>query len=314
MMTDLTIAGRRIADDEPCYVLAELGHNHGGSVRTAQQMIRMAASCGVDAIKLQKREVDTLYSPAMLARPYDNEYGYGLTYGAHRRALEFEAEQYQLCIATAKAEGVAWLATAFDEPSADVLMRLQVPAIKIASGGLTDQPLLSYVASLGVPVILSTGGGDAADIDRAVQTVTARTTRLAVLHSTAAYPVRDYREHNLRCILTLRARYPDLVVGWSGHDSGIALAQVAYAFGARILEMHFTLDRTSKGTDHAFSLEPVGLKKLVRDLGRAHLALGDGVKRFYLSERAPISKMRRGDVQGRWQIGTTEEQQQKAHV
>lgn len=306
-MRALTIAGRTLADPEPCYLVAELGHNHGGSVTIAQQMIRMAASCGVAAVKLQKRDNATLYSPALRAQPYDHEHSYGLTYGAHRDALELTREEYRACLAQADAVHVACFATAFDEVSADLLMTLNVPAIKIASGGLTDAPLLTHVASLGVPVLLSTGGGDARDIDRAVQLLARHTTTFALLHCTAAYPVRDYAELNLSCITTLRARYPETVIGWSSHESGIAMPLLAYALGARILECHVTLNRTMKGTDHAFSLEPAGLRKLCRDLARARLALGDGVKRCYPSEVAPISKMRRWWINGRWQIGTAAE-------
>lgn len=313
-MSELTIAGRRIADDEPCYVVAEIGHNHGGSVATAQRMIQVAAECGVSAVKFQKRDNQTLYTPALLDKPYENEHSFGRTYGQHRQALEFGLSQYRACQATAHDCQVDCFATAFDEPSADFLLELGVPAIKIASGGLTDIPLLRHVSSCGVPIILSTGGGDAHDIDAAVRTVTAQTDQLAILHCTAAYPVRDYAELNLCCIVTLRERYPEFIIGWSGHVSGIAMSLVAYALGARMLEHHFTLDRTSKGTDHAFSLEPVGLKKLIRDLERSRLALGDGIKRFYPSEVAPISKMRRWWINGRWQIGTPDEQQPKAHA
>lgn len=305
----LTIGKRTFTADAPCYVIAELGHNHGGSLATAQQMIQAAADSGASAVKLQKRDNQTLYSAAMLRQPYENENSYGATYGAHRQALEFGDYAYQTCSDTARVLRLGFLATAFDEPSADFLVRRGVDAIKIASGGLTDDPLLRYVASLRVPVILSTGGGEARDIDHAVQIVTAQHDQLAVLHCTAAYPVTHFEELNLRCILTLRERYPDLVIGWSGHDVGIAMALIAYAFGAQIIEKHFTLSRASKGTDHAFSLEPQGLRKLVRDLDRAHEALGDGVKRFYPSEVSPISKMRRWYVNGRWQIGTTAEQE-----
>jgi N-acetylneuraminate synthase/sialic acid synthase len=307
-MSELTIGTRRISDADPPYVIAEVGHNHGGSVKTACQLIKRAAACGASAVKFQKRDNSTLYSPAQLAAPYDHEHSYGPTYGQHRAALELSEAGYITCRTIARSCGVDFFATAFDEPSADVLMRIGVPAIKIASGGLTDTPLLTHVASLGVPVVLSTGGADASMIDRAVNTVHARHSQLALLHCTAAYPVLDYRELNLRHIATLRQRYPELVIGWSGHVSGIAMALVAYAFGARILEQHFTLNRAGKGTDHGFSLEPVGLTKLVRDLERAREACGDGIKRIYPSECAPLSKMRRGWVQGQWQIGTAAEQ------
>lgn len=291
-MRELTIAGRRIADDTPAYVIAELGGNHGGSLETAQRMIRSAAECGVDAVKLQKRDNQTLYTSALLNKPYDNENSYGLTYGAHREALEFGWHEYDACEIAASEAGLPLFATAFDEPSADMLADFGMPAIKLASGSLTDLPLLTHVAKLGLPVILSTGGGTMDDIDRAVDTIRAYQSQLALLHCTASYPCA-FEELNLRVILTLRNRFPDLVIGFSGHDSGIAMSLIAYTFGARMIERHFTLNRSMKGTDHAFSLEPAGMRKLVRDLARAHVAIGDGIKCMYQSEHGPIAKMRR---------------------
>lgn len=292
-MRELFIGSRRIADSEPCYVIAELGHNHGGSTETAAALIKAAARAGAHAVKLQKRDNATLYSRELLDQHYDNENSFGATYGLHRSALELDLGAYVSCRAVAKGFNVAFFATAFDELSADFLMRVGVPAIKIASGGLTDAPLLQHVAGLGVPIILSTGGGTWDDVDRAVNLLSAGRSPFALLHCTAAYPVLNYAELNLLAIVEMRARYPETVIGWSGHDSGIAMSLVAYAYGARILEKHFTLNRAMKGTDHAFSLEPAGLRKLCRDVARAHEAQGDGVKRLYESERKPLSKMRR---------------------
>lgn len=300
-MRELTIAGRRIADEEPCYVIAEIGANHGGSVEQAKALIRAAADCGVDAVKFQKRENATLYTSDLLNRPYDHVHSYGPTYGTHREALEFGFEQYQECLDAASGSGVTCFATAFDEASADFLMDLPVPAIKIASGSLTDHRLLAHVSSMGVPIILSTGGGTMADIDEAVNTLTVHTEDIAILHCTAAYPCA-FEELNLLVITTLRERYKDYVIGFSGHDNGIAMSLVAYSIGARIIERHFTLNRANKGTDNAFSLEPSGMRKLTRDLSRAHVALGDGIKRVYECEKKPIAKMRRTDTPEGWRI------------
>ncbi len=291
-MRELIIAGRRIADDALPYVIAEIGNNHQGDLNIAREMIRVAAECGASACKLQARNNATLYSPALLAKPYDSEHSFGPTYGAHRAALELSTEDLGRCFTEAAARHVTAFATAFDEVSADRLMALGVPAIKLASGALTDTALQQHCASFGVPIILSTGGGTEADVDRAVNTLWGRRAHIALLHTTASYPMTP-EEANLRCILTWRKRYPDTVIGYSSHSTGIAIPLVAYALGASILEVHFTLDRSSKGTDHPFSLEPKGLATLVDDLGKVRVALGDGVKRWYQSERAPISKMRR---------------------
>lgn len=291
-MREIVIDGVRIADDEPCYVIAELGHNHGGSIQTCEQMIAAAASAGVSAVKLQKRANETLYSSALLNQPYDNENSFGATYGAHRHALEFGIRDYTTVMAAAHHHRVTWFATAFDEASADFLMDLAVPAFKIASGGLTDHALLKHVGQFGKPIIVSTGGGTFADIDRAVGVLAGTRSQFALLHCTASYPC-EFGELNLRCIPALRDRFPDVVIGWSCHVHNISMAMQAHAYGARIIEAHFTLNRSMKGTDHAFSLEPATMTKLCKDLKRAHVAAGDGVKRYYESERKPIAKMRR---------------------
>jgi sialic acid synthase len=289
-MRSLRIGTRLITDSSPCYVIAEIGGNHGGSVETAVKMVRVAAASGAEAVKFQCRDNATLYSDTLLNAAYENENSYGKTYGEHRAALELSDAALATCGFTAEQSGVACFSTAFDEPSVDRIVKLGMPAIKIASGGLTDLALLRYAGAARVPIILSTGGGTVREIDAAVEAI--GHDQLAILHCCAAYPVRDWSQHNLRCISTFRERYP-YVIGWSGHDNGIAMAMAAYSLGARIIEKHFTLDRSSKGTDHGFSLEPAGLGKMVRDLSRAHLALGDGVKRYYESEVAPLSKMRR---------------------
>ena len=303
-MRELTIAGRRISDDEPAYVIAELGGNHQGRLEQAWKLIKAAHACGADAVKLQKRENRTLYSDALLHQPYENEHSFGKTYGEHRDILEFGEQEYRELQKWSSSLPIPLFATAFDEPSADFLAALDVPAFKIHSGGLTDKPLLQHVASLGKPIILSTGGGTEQDIDRAVDWVCRRSSRpqLALLHCTASYPLKP-EEANLRVIGTMRQRYPDFVIGFSSHSPGIAFSLIAYAFGARIFEHHFTNNRASKGTDHAFSLEPKGLETLVDDLAKLRVAIGDGVKVFYDSERRPLAKMtRRQTADGRWQI------------
>ncbi len=292
-MRELVIAGRRIADDEPAYVVAELGGTHNGCVETAKALIATAARAGADSIKFQRRTLETLYSQALLNQPYDNENSYGPTYGAHRKALEFDYDQYLCLQHVARAHRLTCFATAFDEEAVDFLMDLEMPALKVHSGGLTDLPLLKRCASAGVPVLLSTGGGTIEDIDRAHATL--RNCPHAILHCTAAYPLAP-AEANLRMVTTLRKRYPETVIGFSSHSPGIAFSLIAYAFGARIIEQHVTLNRASKGTDHAYALEPKGLETLCDDLKKLQVALGDGVKQFYDSERKPISKMRRTET------------------
>lgn len=289
-MRSLTIAGRLIADDTAPYVIAEIGHNHQGSLDKARDLVRAAASCGVDAVKVQKRANRSLFTRELFDAPYDNENSFGATYGLHREALELGADALRELQALAEGLGVAFFSTAFDEESADLLAELDVPAYKVASGDLTNLPLLRHIAALGRPVILSTGGAEIEDVDRAVQTILPLNRELCVLQCTAAYPAA-VEELNLGVITTYRDRYPDLVVGLSDHQDGIAMSLVAHMLGARVIEKHFTLSHTWKGTDHAFSLMPEGMRKLVRDLQRVPAAIGDGVKRRLPSEEKPLSKM-----------------------
>src|SRR6266571_8208293 len=290
MSRQLTVDGVRIADDAPCYVIAEIGHNHQGDVEKAKQLIHSAHEWGASAVKLQKRSNRTLYTRAFYEQPYDNESSFGATYGEHREALELDADEYRELQSYARELGITFFATAWDFESADFLAELDVPAYKIASGDLKNTPLQRYIAQLGKPMFLSTGGGTLEDIERAVDAILPINDQLCVLQCTAAYPAAS-EELNLHVITKLRERFPGLVIGLSDHQNGIAMALVAYMLGARVIEKHFTLNHAAKGTDHAFSLMPEGMRKLVRDLRRVPGALGDGVKRPLEIEEAPIRKM-----------------------
>lgn len=289
-MRELTIDGRRIADDTDCFVIAEIGHNHQGDVEQAKALVRAAAECGVDAVKLQKRDNRSLYTRALFDAPYDNENSFGATYGEHRESLELGRDAFVELQALARELGLVFFATAFDQRSADLLAELDVPAYKIASGDLRNTPLLRHVAAIGKPLIVSTGGATIEDVDRAVEAILPLNQQLCLLQCTAAYPV-DVEELNLGVITTYRDRFPELVVGLSDHQDGIAMALVAHMLGARVLEKHFTLSHSWKGTDHAYSLMPEGMRKLVRDLSRIPVAIGDGVKRPLASEARPLEKM-----------------------
>jgi sialic acid synthase len=286
----LKIGTHEIGDATPCYVIAEIGHNHQGSVEKARELFKEAKLAGAHAVKLQKRHNRGLYTRAAYNKPYDNENSFGPTYGEHREFLEFEREQYVELQAYARELGVDFFSTAFDIQSADFLQTLDVPAYKIASGDLKSTPLLRHVAAMGKPMIISTGGALLDDVTRAYETVMAINPQLAILQCTAGYPAA-FEELDLRVIDTYRTRFPRAVIGFSSHDNGIAMPVAAYMLGARIVEKHFTLNRAMKGTDHAFSLEPVGLRKMVRDLDRTYKAMGNGEKKIYESERAPIVKM-----------------------
>jgi N-acetylneuraminate synthase/sialic acid synthase len=287
---ELIVDGKRISGDGPAYVVAEIGHNHQGDVEKAKALIHAAKECGVDAVKFQKRDNQRLFTRAFYDSSYDNENSFGSTYGEHREALELGKSEWFELSRYSREEGVAFVAAAFDEPSADFLAELGVDAFKFASGDLLNVPFLRYVAAFGKPILLSTGGGTIEDIDRAVEAIASVNRQLCVLHCTASYPA-EVEDLNLSVIVTLKERYPEFVIGLSDHHNGIAMAPVAFMLGARVFEKHFTLNHAWKGTDHAYSLMPDGMRRFVRDLHRVPAALGDGMKRRLPSEEGPLRKM-----------------------
>lgn len=289
-MMSLRIEGTLVHDDTGCYVIAEIGHNHQGRMDKAKEMFRAAKECGVNAVKLQKRDNHSLFTKAMYESPYDHENSFGTTYGAHREALEFHWDEYAELKRYAEELGLSLLATAFDFSSADFLAELGIAGYKVGSGDLKNTPLLKHVAQFGKPVFVSTGGGTIEDVHRAYDAIMPINSQLCLLQCTGSYPVEP-EDMNLRVITTYRERFPDVVIGLSDHQNGIAMAVVAYTLGARVVEKHFTLNRAWKGTDHSFSLEPPGMRRLVRDLRRARVALGDGIKRPLSCETKALFKM-----------------------
>ncbi len=289
-MRTMRIGDRVLDDASDCFVIAEVGHNHQGDLDTAHRLLEAAAQSGADAVKLQKRDNRQLFTGAFFDSPYVGPNSFGETYGSHREHLELDRAQYAELQAHAAELRIMFFATAFDVTSADFLADLDMPAYKIASGDLRNLPLIEHVARIGRPMFISTGGGQMDAVVRAHDTAREHNDDVCIMQCTAGYPPA-WEELNLSVISTYRDRFPHTVIGFSSHDNGIAMATAGYALGARAVEKHFTLDRTMRGTDHAFSLEPAGLRKLVRDLRRARVAMGDGVKRTFGSEEAPITKM-----------------------
>ena len=279
-----------VSEDGPCYVIAEIGHNHQGELDKALQLVGAAASMGADAVKFQKRDNRALFTGAMYERDYENPNSYGATYGEHRDYLEFELEEHQALLESAKQNQVEFLSTPFDIPSVDFLEDLDIPAYKIASGDLTNPTLLDYVARLGKPMFISTGAATMDEIQIAYETVLKHHNQLCILHCTAGYPA-EYDTLNLRMIPTLKEAFPEAIIGYSGHDLGILAPAIAYMLGAAVVEKHFTMNRAWKGTDHKFSLEPTGMHKMVRDLHRVDMMLGDGVKHILDFEWEARKKM-----------------------
>ncbi|HEY8912869.1 N-acetylneuraminate synthase family protein [Lacisediminihabitans sp.] len=271
------------------YVIAEIGLNHNGDVDLAMQLIDVAADAGAQAVKFQKRTPEISTPEHMKNTPRETPWGL-MTYLEYRYRVEFSREQYVEIGDYATFRGLDWFASPWDEPSVDFLEDLNVSAHKVASASVTDLGLLEALAATGKPVILSTGMSTLDQIDRAVAVL--GTDNLVILHATSTYPLPP-EEANLRMITTLRHRYPGVPIGYSGHERGLQISIAAVALGAVAVERHITLDRTMWGSDHAASLEPQGFTQLVRDIRIVEEALGDGVKRIFPGELAPLAKLRR---------------------
>ena len=276
-----------IGDGQPCYIVAEIGINHNGSLDTALDMIAAAKAAGCDAVKFQKRTVILVYTEEELARPRESIYGH--TNGALKYGLEFGFTEYCQIDKYCKSLGIDWFASCWDMPSVDFITAYNPPYFKIASAGLTDLTLLLATRSTGKPVILSTGGSTLEQIDRAVDYL--GKDNLTLLHCNASYPAYN-DELNLRTIQTLRQRY-GVPVGYSGHELALATTVAAVALGACVVERHITLDRAMWGSDQQASLEPHEFAELVRDIRFVEAAMGDGVKRVTEREQEVMRKLRR---------------------
>lgn len=285
----VSIGSRVIGGGRPAYVIAEIGLNHNGDVDIAKKLIDVAARAGADAVKFQKRTPEISTPEHMRDVPRETPWGV-MSYLDYRRRVEFGRDEYVEIGDHATMLGLDWFASPWDVPSVHFLEDLGVVAHKVASASLTDTELLIALRETGKPVILSTGMSTIEQIDRALDTL--GTDRVVLMHATSTYPLEP-EEANLRVIATLRDRYPGVPVGYSGHERGLQISLAAVAIGAVAVERHITLDRTMWGSDHAASLEPTGLEHLVRDIRVIERATGDGVKRVFDSERAPMAKLRR---------------------
>lgn len=290
--------GCTIGGDHPTFFLAEGGINHNGDMRIAKKLIEKAKLVGADAIKFQKRTTNAILTRGALEAPYLGPNSFGETYGEHRERLEFSEEQWVELRDYAERVGIPLTGSGWDESSVDVLDRVGVPFFKVASADLLNFPLLAHTASKGKPVIISTGMATMEDVHAAVAFMRQHTSRLVVLHCTSTYPAK-VESCNLRAIQTFRDAFPDIVVGYSGHENGIAISQAVAVMGAKFIERHFTLDRTMKGGDHAASLEPRGFMMLVESVRKVECAYGDGVKRLMDGELAVKKKLAKSLVSAR---------------
>lgn len=280
---------KRIGDGEPAFIIAEIGINHNGSLEIAKKLIDVAALAGCDAVKFQKRTPELCVPLDQWHIERDTPWG-RMTYIDYRRRVEFGADEYAIIDAYCRDKGMLWTASCWDEPSVEFMEAFNPPFYKAASASLTDLPLLAAMKRTGRPLIISTGMSTMEEIDAAVEAL--GTDGLLIAHATSTYPCPP-AELNLRMIETLRRKYPEVPIGYSGHETGLATTWAAVALGATFVERHITLDRAMWGSDQAASVEMGGLYRLVSNIRDIESALGDGVKRVYDGEIGPRAKLRR---------------------
>ena len=288
-MTNKVSVGKKfIGEGEPVYIIAEIGINHNGDIEIAKQLMDVAVETGCDAVKFQKRTPEICVPEEQKSIPRETPWG-TMTYFEYKKRIEFEQKEFEQIDAYAKKIGISWFASPWDVPSVDFLESFNVPCQKIASACLTDSELLAAINKTKTTTILSTGMSSMQEIDKAVSLLSG--VPLAIAQATSTYPA-EASELNLRAIQTFAEKY-NVPVGYSGHERGLQVTIAAVALGATFIERHITLDRSMWGTDHSASLEPEGLKKLVRDIRIIELALGDGKKKVYDSEIPIRAKLRR---------------------
>ncbi len=277
------------------FFIAEIGHNHQGSLEKALNLIKMSKDAGANAVKFQKRNNKKLYTKKFYNSPYDNKNSYGETYGKHREALEFDEIQFNEIKAYAKEIDIDFFATPFDFESIDFLDNLGVPAFKIASADLLNTPLQIEIAKRNKKIFLSTGHGSFDDVKRARDSICKYNSDLIIMHCCASYPP-EISDLNLKVIETYKKNFPNHIIGLSDHENGIDAGPIAFLLGARVFEKHVTLNRALKGTDHAFSLEPYGFTKFIRNIKRIPIMLGSEEKKILESEKKPVYKMAKSIV------------------
>lgn len=289
MAATVRIGERLVGDGQPVYIAAEIGINHNGELELARQLIDVAVRAGCDAVKFQKR-TPILCVPADQREKIRSTPWGEMTYLAYKERIEFGDSEFRAIDDWCREGGINWFASPWDEESVQFLEAYDPPAYKIASATLTDEPLLKSVRATGRTVVLSTGMSSLEEIDRAVE-VLGGTDNLMLTHCTSSYPCPP-EELNLRVIPVLKERY-DCPIGYSGHEIGLPTTVAAVAVGACYVERHITLDRAMWGSDHAASVEPGGVDRLVKYVRVTEAALGDGTKRVYDSELPLLDRLRR---------------------
>lgn len=289
MKKSIKIGHKIVGEGYPCFIIAEVGVNHNGEIGLAKKLVDIAVVAGADAVKFQKRDIDSILTKEAQAKPYGGPHSFGDTYGEHRRALELKDRDFFELKKYCSDRNISFLSSGWDRRSIDFLNELSVCAFKVASADLTNTPFLEYTAKKGKPIIISTGMADINDVEEAIDALKKYNDQIIILQCTTTYPCK-FKDVNLNVIRTYKKKFGPLI-GYSGHELGIAITLCAVVMGAVVVEKHFTIDRTMKGPDHAASLEPQGLYRLVRDIRVYEKSLGSFEKKCLASERSVRKKL-----------------------
>ncbi len=273
------------------FFIAEIGINHNGDMKICKQLIDLAVEAGCDSVKFQKRDIDSVYSKNFLDGYRDSPWG--KTQRDQKMGLEFNEQDYKEIDNYCKSKKIEWFASAWDLKSQLFLRKFNCKYNKIASAMLINIELLEMVAEEKKHTFISTGLSTMEDIETAVKIFKKKNCPFELMHCVSTYPMK-YTDANLKTILTLKKKF-DCNVGYSGHETGLVVSYAAASLGISSIERHITLDRTMYGSDQAASLGPAGLKRLVPEVRRIQVALGDGVKRV-LEEEIPIAKKLREHI------------------
>ena len=271
MRIKIKIGDRWVGEGEPTFIIAEVGSNHNGKLDRARQLIDVAASSGVDAVKFQLFKTENLYS--------ENDSMFAMM-----KANELPQEWVRELAEYAKGRGIMFMASPFDKELIDHLYEIGVPAYKWASSETVNLPLLRYAASKKKPMLISTGMCDLADVSAAVEVVHATGNQdIILLHCASLYPAKPHQV-NLRMMDTMRDAF-HLPVGLSDHTLGFVITVAAVARGARVIEKHFTLSRKLEGPDHSYALEPGELIQMVKVIREVEASLGSPIKDILAAEK-----------------------------
>lgn len=295
-MRKIRIGDKLVGDNEPIFIVAEAGVNHNGNVALGKKLIDLAKDAGADAVKFQTFKTEKIVTSYAEKAGYQKETtGVSELQYEMLKKLELKDEEFMELFNYAKKRSVIFLSSAFDRESVDLLNDLGVPAFKIASGEITNFPLLKYVAEKRKPVILSTGMSTISEIGDALKVIRENGTKdIVLLHCVTSYPAKK-EEANLKVIESLRQKFK-LPIGFSDHTLGITIPIAAAALGAVIIEKHFTLDKNLPGPDHKASLEPNELKEMINAIRDVEKALGNGVKKLTKQEKEIRKNVRRSVV------------------